>query len=304
MAGTLLLPVGERRMSSWTAHQHRNPRSTEPGTDFYCPIGTPVYAPESGRVYGYGESIVPATGRWVGIDFDNGMRFRAMHFSRIALSQAVLKNRGFVRKGDLIAYSGASGYGVEDWSGNPNTGGSHTHVTLWPTHESKFGYRPNGTPYTVDFMNYVSGSSGGAGTGDDMSVEDIYNARATDPSDGANRNALDFGIQTRADIANFRNYVADMFSKMPNEVWKYSIPAQDGKGNPLLIDGKPVLFSASGFVASTNAAVSGKVADVDEVALAQALAPLITQNLSALSTEDIAKIAKATADEQARRLAT
>lgn len=162
--GNLLLPVGERRMSSWATHQKRNPKSSEPGTDFYCPIGTPVYAPANGRVYGYGESIIPATGRWVGLDLDNGMRFRAMHFSRIVLSKQVLQNKGFVRRGDLIAYSGASGYGDEDWSWNPNTGGAHTHVTLWPTQESRYGYRPNGTPYTVDFMNYVASASDGGGS--------------------------------------------------------------------------------------------------------------------------------------------
>jgi len=163
--GDLLLPVGPRRMSSWEAHQHRVPRSTEPGTDFYCPIGTPVYAPWDGRVYGWGNSIIPATGRWVGLDLTNGQRFRAMHFSRIVLSESVLRNGGFVRKGQLIAYSGASGYGDNDWSDNPDTGGAHTHVTLWPTHETRFGYRPNGKPYTIDFMSYADTSqpSGGGG---------------------------------------------------------------------------------------------------------------------------------------------
>lgn len=166
--GDLLLPVGPRRMSSWEAHQHRSPKSTEPGTDFYCPIGTPVYAPEAGRVYGWGSSIAPATGRWVGIDLVTGQRFRAMHFSRIVLSRAILDNGGFVRKGQLIAYSGASGYGFEDWSGNPDTGGAHTHVTLWPNHESHYGYWwDNGTwrPYTVDFMKYTDASSGAGGGG-------------------------------------------------------------------------------------------------------------------------------------------
>lgn len=170
---SLLLPVGVRRMSSWAAHQKRVPRSSEPGTDFYCPIGTPVYAPGDGVIYGSGNSIVPATGRWVGIDLDSGQRFRAMHFSRLVRWSG--DGKGRVKRGDLIAYSGASGYGDEDWSWNPNTGGSHTHVTLWPTHETKFGYhKVNGkdVPYTVDFMNYVGGTSGG-GTGDedDMTPE-------------------------------------------------------------------------------------------------------------------------------------
>lgn len=160
---SLLLPVGERRMSSWEAHQKRVPRSTEPGTDWYCPIGTTVIAPADGRVYGYGTSIQPATGRWVGLEFENGMSFRAMHFSRILLSSSVLNNRGFVRAGQEIALSGASGYGEEDWSWNPNTGGAHTHGTLWPTYDRRFGYRPNGKPYTIDFMQYASGSPAGGG---------------------------------------------------------------------------------------------------------------------------------------------
>lgn len=151
-SGNLLLPVGERRMSSWTAHQHRIPRSQEPGTDFYCPIGTPVLAPEDGVIYGSGNSIVPPTGRWVGIQLQSGMSFRAMHFSR------VVRTSGVVRRGDIIGYSGASGYGVEDWSSNPNTGGAHTHVTLWPTAVRRFGYSPvTGKPYTIDFMNFVGG---------------------------------------------------------------------------------------------------------------------------------------------------
>lgn len=165
----LMVPVRSSRVSSWAAHQYRNPPSVEPGTDFYCPIGTPVYAPETGRVYGWGNSITPATGRWVGLDLVTGQRFRAMHFSRHALSTAIL-NGGFVRKGDIIGYSGASGYGEEDWSGNPNTGGAHCHATLWPTQQSLFGYHwVNGqkVPYTVDLMNYISDGAGGGGSSPD-----------------------------------------------------------------------------------------------------------------------------------------
>lgn len=161
-SGNLLLPVGERRTSSWTAHQHRTPRSTEPGTDFYCPIGTPVLAPDDGVIYGYGNSIAPATGRWVGIQFQSGMSFRALHFSR------VVRTSGVVRRGEVIGYSGASGYGVEDWSSNPNTGGAHTHVTLWPTAVRQYGYSPvTGKPYTIDFMNFVGGTAGGGTTPED-----------------------------------------------------------------------------------------------------------------------------------------
>src|SRR5690554_847163 len=110
VAASLLLPVGPRPMCCWAAHQRRGTPSREPGTDFYCPIGTPVVAPADGRIYGYGTSIAPATGRWVGVDFDMGFRFRAMHLSKLA------RTSGRVKRGDIIGYSGASGYGEEDWS--------------------------------------------------------------------------------------------------------------------------------------------------------------------------------------------
>ncbi len=164
---SLLLPVGPRRMSSWADHQRRSPRSSEPGTDFYCPIGTPVYAPESGNIYGYGNSITPATGRWVGIDLVTGQRFRAMHFSQIE------RFSGWVNKGELIAFSGATGYGDNDWSWNPDTGGAHTHATLWPTWETRFGYNSAGRPYTVDFMDYVGSTAGGGGGSDIPPASDL-----------------------------------------------------------------------------------------------------------------------------------
>lgn len=152
----LLLPVGERRMSSWATHQRRVPKSSEPGTDFYCPIGTPILAPADGVVFGSGNSIVPATGRWIGLDLDNGMRFRAMHLSRLVNLPARVK------RGQIIGYSGASGYGTEDFSSNPNTGGPHTHVTLWPTQVMRFGYNAQGKPYTLDFMAHADVSGSGA----------------------------------------------------------------------------------------------------------------------------------------------
>lgn len=155
----LLLPVGDRRMSSWSAHQRRVPKSSEPGTDFYCPIGTPVLCPADGVIYGYGTSIGPATGRWVGVQFQNGMSFRALHLSQI------VRSSGVVRRGEILGYSGASGYGVEDWSRDPDKGGAHTHVTLWPTAVRRYGYSPEtGKPYTIDFMEYVGGTSGGGNT--------------------------------------------------------------------------------------------------------------------------------------------
>lgn len=151
----LLIPVTYNGLSSWAAHQRRIPKSSEPGTDLYCPIGTPIYAPETGLIYGYGTSIGPATGRWVGINFTNGMSWRALHMSR------VVKTSGFVRRGDLLGYSGATGYGKEDWSKDPDKGGAHVHVTLWPNTARGFGYKANGQPYTIDFMAHASGPTSG-----------------------------------------------------------------------------------------------------------------------------------------------
>lgn len=152
----LLMPVSPLYTASWYSHTRRSPKSSEPGTDMFVPIGTPVYAPGDGVIYGAGNTIGPATGRWNGIDLDIGFRWRGMHYSRL------VRTSGRVKRGDLIAYSGASGYGHEDWSRLSGMPGAHVHVTLWPSHASRFGYQSNGQPYTVDFMNYVGGFAGGS----------------------------------------------------------------------------------------------------------------------------------------------
>lgn len=154
----LLMPVNPTYTASWFSHTRRSPKSSEPGTDMFVPIGTPVYAPGDGVVYGSGNTIGPATGRWVGIDLDNGMRFRCMHLSRLVN----LPRR--VTRGALIGYSGASGYGYEDWSRRSDMPAAHTHVTLWPSHVSRFGYDSQGRPFTIDFMANVGGSSAGGAT--------------------------------------------------------------------------------------------------------------------------------------------
>lgn len=173
MSSFYVLPVGIRPMSSWSSHQRRNPKSSEPGTDFYCPIGTPVKAPEAGRVYAIGDSIAPATGRWVGIDFDDGRRFRVLHLQRRTVSPG-----DRVERSQIIGYSGASGYGKEDWSNDPNTGGAHVHVTLWPTQQMLFGYRlvdGKSIPYTIDFYVHAAlgDLAGGGSTPFDPEEDDM-----------------------------------------------------------------------------------------------------------------------------------
>lgn len=165
---------GYRGVSSWSAHQRRSPRSTEPGTDYYVPIGTPVVAPRAGVVQMTGDSINPATGRFVYILFDRDSAGRLTSGRALHLSRRVVSVGQRVRQGQIIGYSGASGYGKEDWSSDPATGGAHVHWTFWLSHSMRFGYDSSGRPYTVDFENYVSGSPAG-GTGDDDMQADERN---------------------------------------------------------------------------------------------------------------------------------
>lgn len=97
----------------------------------------------------------------------------------------------------------------------------------------------------------------------------------------------------------------DAAQAAPAEVWNRPLQAQDKDGHYRKNDdGSPLLYPARGFLASTNAQVGAiQAPDVDEAALAAALAPLITAQLGALSDEDVARLATAVADEQARRLA-
>lgn len=143
------------RISSWRAHTNRYVPSVEPGTDYYTPIGTPVRAASSGRIVDVGDSIYPATGRYVTIDLDDGRRVRYLH-----LRNRIVNVGNRVQWGQVIGYSGASGYGEEDWSWNvAETGGAHVHMTLWARQEYKFGRYA-----TLDPELYMATNQGGGGS--------------------------------------------------------------------------------------------------------------------------------------------
>lgn len=159
MGGTpgLILPTRARpsSYSSFDAHTRRVPKSREPGTDIFVPIGTEIIAPGRGRIYGSGSSIGPDTGRWVGIRLDDGRAFRTMHHEQN------VRTSGVVEQGETYAISGASGYGHEDWSHLPGMPDSHFHATLWPTWDIRYGYDSSGNPYSIDLMkNLVAGAGG------------------------------------------------------------------------------------------------------------------------------------------------
>lgn len=161
--GTYARPVNPTGLSTWRAHTNRSTPSTEPGTDYYCPIGTPIVAAASGVVVDIGTSIVPATGRYITVDLDDGRRVRYLHILRHRRSIGAR-----VQWGEHIADSGATGYGEEDWSWNvAGTGGAHVHMTLWAHQRYTFGRYA-----TLDPEIYMaSGQGAGNSSEDDMTPE-------------------------------------------------------------------------------------------------------------------------------------
>lgn len=141
-AGTYLRPCGDARISSsWKAHRERTPPSGEPGTDYAVGVGTAIRAATDGVIIDRKDSTSTATGRYLAIRGDDGNYIRYLHL----LNSTVLLGAR-VKRGQVIAYSGASAFGSESGS-DP-----HVHVSLWiggtPTQQ---GFRNS-----VDFEEYVS----------------------------------------------------------------------------------------------------------------------------------------------------
>lgn len=142
-AGTYLRPCGDVRISdSWQGHKNRNPPSAEPGTDYAVEVGTAVRAATDGVIIDRKDSTSTATGRYIALRGDDGNYLRYLH-----LLSSIVAVGTRVSRGQVIAYSGASGFGSESGYG------PHVHVSLWV----------NGTPSqqgfaaSVDFENYVVG---------------------------------------------------------------------------------------------------------------------------------------------------
>lgn len=138
--GGYLLPTSTTRVSrNWQGHKNRRPPSTEPGTDYAAPYGSNVYSIEDGVVVGISKSTRGAAGRYVIIDLDDGLTFRVIHLSKV-----LVKKGQRVKRGQVIAKSGASGHGKE-WGY-----GAHVHLTLWPDRRRIYN-----TNATIDFEKYV-----------------------------------------------------------------------------------------------------------------------------------------------------
>lgn len=95
---------------------------THSGIDFGTPVGTPVHAVLSGTVIGTGNTdiVCPGAsyGNWVFIRHDNGLSTVYGHLSLVAVQTG-----SRVTTGDIIAYSGNTGYST----------GPHLHVSVFAT---------------------------------------------------------------------------------------------------------------------------------------------------------------------------
>lgn len=91
------------------------------GVDFGVPVGVPVKAMAAGTVAGTGNADLACPGasygNWVFIKYDNGLASVYGHLSAIKTTKGAR-----VSAGDVVAYSGATGYAT----------GPHLHVSIFP----------------------------------------------------------------------------------------------------------------------------------------------------------------------------
>ncbi|KQQ65694.1 M23 family metallopeptidase [Microbacterium sp. Leaf320] len=153
-----VIPAPYTGMSTRDAHLKRRPPSSEPGTDYYMPRGTPLVVPSACRVVAVGGGLGPATGRFVMLD--NGarwMRFLHLLESHVRVNQEL-------PEGTVFGLSGASGYGSEHFGAASDTdgamiartGGPHVHVTAFRGRAFTLG-----SGGTVDFHALTGGAVAG-----------------------------------------------------------------------------------------------------------------------------------------------
>ncbi|MFL0411071.1 M23 family metallopeptidase [Microbacterium paludicola] len=82
--------------------------SQEPGVDWATSWGTPVWAPGDGTIVDVKPTNSDATGRYVTLVTDAGDWYRFLHLSSFPVSVGQTVNQG-----DVIAYSGGSGFGSD-----------------------------------------------------------------------------------------------------------------------------------------------------------------------------------------------
>ena len=125
---------------TFRGHIDRRPTSAEPGIDYRCAIGTPVYAIESGVIEGLKVTRTAPGGLVIHLRLDDGNNARYLHLDKI-----LVKKGQRVTRGQQIGTSGITG-----------ATGAHLHLTLWLG--AIWG------PNIVDFEKHV-GPAGGVGIG-------------------------------------------------------------------------------------------------------------------------------------------
>ncbi|MBN2197850.1 peptidoglycan DD-metalloendopeptidase family protein [Candidatus Wolfebacteria bacterium] len=75
------------------------------GMDFRAPIGTPILAAESGKVFSVGDNGKVQYGKFIVIKHDNNLATIYAH-----LSKQIVKEGEVVERGQIIGYSGNTGY--------------------------------------------------------------------------------------------------------------------------------------------------------------------------------------------------
>ena len=244
---------------SQPCHKNRNPPSTEPGTDYASAYGSPLYAPDNGRVVDLKTSNSGGTGRYLCIDLDDGRRTRSLHLSVISASVGQRVSRG-----QLIGKTGASGHG-SDWGY-----GAHVHQTLWSTHAYSFGANA-----TLDFAKYVGGGGGGAPAGNQRVVgSNPANGRSDPSTNNPATQQLPPGT-----LADFNGWINGQ-DVQGNRVWFRGAHSGDwfwsggftDTGTHDLTDLNPPPVSGTQRVVGVNGA-NGRNAPSSSATLTQTLAP-------------------------------
>lgn len=290
-----LIPAPYTGMSTRLAHTRRVPPSSEPGTDYYMPIGTPLGAPTHCKIVSTGGGIGPATGRFTIVDdLEGGRWLRFLHLLEWA------RGKGDVLEpGEYFAKSGASGYGSEFFgAASPTdpamirrTGGPHVHVTAFKGRAMTFG-----NSGTVDFHALTGGAvAGGSTPEDDMPglLPDertaLFQVRDVLGAQGGLNQPTDLSV-----LANI-NTIAAMDANIL--LIAQNLAAYIYQGGPGVDQTLGAPNSMFGMLLNLTGRPEPGTVDVDESALAASLAPL----LSAFTDADVERFAQAAADERDRR---
>lgn len=139
---TWIRPVEGKITDSFEGHRGRtSPPSRNPGTDYAVPMDTPVKAIADGIVSGTVQTISGAGGRMIFLSFPSGHNADYLHLSKI-----IVQKGQSVKQGEVIGYSGGSGFGS-------NTAyGAHLHLSF------RMGGQPTMATGNLDFETMLTSS--------------------------------------------------------------------------------------------------------------------------------------------------